>query len=183
MKILAIAASNSQTSINKKLVTFVSNRFKSEYKSEAEVEVIDLIDFEMPLYRPDREAEGGVPAPAQSFFDKIGATDVVFVSFAEHNGLYSAVYKNLFDWSSRIDQKVYQNKPMVLLSTSPGPRGASNVLQTATDSAPHFGMDVKGSVSIPSFQDNFDVDANNITNSELIAKVDEALKSLSESLG
>ena len=97
---------------------------------------------------------------------------------AEHNGLYTAAYKNLFDWASRIDQKVYQQKPMVLLATSPGGRGASNVLKIASESAPHFGMDVKATVSIPSFQDNFDVEKQELTNPDLITQIDHALQSL-----
>ena len=72
----------------------------------------------------DREAELGKPELAQQFFDKLGRGDAIMISFAEHNGSYTAAYKNLFDWTSRIDQKVFQNKPMILLATSPGPGGA-----------------------------------------------------------
>ncbi len=178
MKILAFAASNSKTSINKLLVEYVSLRLKSTLVADATIDLIDLIDYELPLYRPDRESGGGIPEEAQDFFARIGAADAVIVSFAEHNGLYAAVYKNLFDWTSRIDQKVYQNKPMVLLASSPGGRGAANVLKIAVESAPYFGMDVKGTVSVPSFQDNFDSAAGELTNVELVSKVDEALKVL-----
>ncbi|MFK7737885.1 MAG: NADPH-dependent FMN reductase [Pirellulaceae bacterium] len=178
MKVLAFAASNSKTSINKRLVSFVASRFQSTIEPNASVEVLDLIDYELPLYRPDREAEAGIPEQAQDFFGKIGSADAIIVSFAEHNGSYTAAYKNLFDWASRINQKVYQGKLMVLLATSPGGRGASNVLKIAAESAPHFGMDVKGTVSVPSFQDNFDLETGELTNPELVALVDEALGQL-----
>lgn len=64
--------------------------------------------------------------------------------------------------------KVFQNKPMVALATSPGKAGASHVLSIALQSAPHFAADVKGFLSIPSFYDNFDVEQGELTNAELI---------------
>ena len=52
MKILAFAGSNSTVSINKKLVTFASTFF-----SENEVEILDLNDYEMPIYKREIELE------------------------------------------------------------------------------------------------------------------------------
>lgn len=151
MKILAFAASNSLTSINKQFVTYAASLLEGH-----EVELVDIANYELPFYRPDREAEHGVPAKAQEFYNKITAADGLLVSFAEHNGSYTAAYKNLFDWASRINgANVYQNKPAVLLSTSPGKGGAKSVLGQAVNSAPHFGMDVKATFSLPTFQENF----------------------------
>ena len=152
MKVLAFAATNNSQSINKQLVTYATSLV------DAEVEILDLNDFEMPIYSQDREQNGGIPEQAQRFFDKIGQADAVVISFAEHNGSYTAAYKNLFDWTSRINMKVYQDKQVVLLATSPGPGGAKSVLGAATGSAGFFAMDVKGSYSLPSFFDNFDVE-------------------------
>ena len=149
---------------------------------EATIESIDLIDYELPLFRQDRETDDGIPEQAQDFFARIGAADAIIVSFAEHNGFYTAVYKNLFDWASRIDQKVYQGKPMVLMATSPGGSGAANVLKTAVESAPYFGMDVKGSVSVPKFQENFDPETGELINAVLVAKVDDVLRQLTDAL-
>ena len=118
MKVLAFAASSSSNSINKKLVTYAASLL-----SNAEVEILDINDYEMPLYSEDKEKELGQPEAAKRFFNKIGAADALLISFAEHNGSYTAAYKNLYDWTSRIDPKVYQGKPMVMLATSPGPGG------------------------------------------------------------
>ena len=87
----------------------------------ADVETLDIHDYEMPIFSAEREQQLGQPDLAKKFFAKIGAADALVVSFAEHNGTYSAAYKNLFDWTSRIDQKLFQNKPTLLLATSPGP--------------------------------------------------------------
>lgn len=102
------------------------------------------------------------------------------ISFAEYNGYYSAAYKNLFDWSSRITKKVFQDKPMVLLSTSPGARGASSVLAAATSSAPFFAGHVKASLAIPNFYENFDVEHDTLRNEEIKTKLVEAVGQLQE---
>ncbi|MBE7213580.1 NAD(P)H-dependent oxidoreductase [Shewanella benthica] len=170
MKILAFAASNSSKSINKQLATYAASLVEG-----AEVEILDINDYEMPIFSQDREEELGQPELAQNFFAKLGEADGIIISFAEHNGSYTAAYKNLFDWTSRIDMKVFQNKPMVLLATSPGPGGAKSVLAAAAGSAPYFAADVKASLSIPSFFDNFDMEKGELKNDELKQALKEAV--------
>ncbi|MEX0335107.1 NADPH-dependent FMN reductase, partial [Vibrio tubiashii] len=68
-----------------------------------------------------------------------------------------------FDWTSRIDMKVFQNKSVIMLATSPGPGGASSVLGAAQGSAPYFAADVKGALSLASFYDNFDLEKGAVT--------------------
>ena len=162
MKVLAFAASNSKQSINRQLV-----RYASSLLQNAQVEFIDINDFEMPLYSPEREETTGIPEQAHAFYQRIGQADALLISFAEHNSSYTAAYKNLFDWSSRIDMKVYQGKPVVMLATSPGGRGGAGVLGTATQTASIFGADLKGSVSVPSFYDSFDAEAERLTDASL----------------
>lgn len=173
MKVLAFAASSSTKSINKRLATYAASLL-----GNADVEVLDLNDYELPLFSQDKEAEIGSPDPAGQFFKKIGESDALVVSFAEHNGSYTAAYKNLFDWCSRIDQKVFQNKPMVLLSTSPGKGGAGSVLQAAVGSAPYFAGEVKASLSVPSFHENFDLEAGVVTNEEIRERLVAAVQAL-----
>ncbi len=173
MKVLAFAASNSKNSINKQLASYVANQI-----DDAQVELLDINDYEIPLYSEDREKELGKPQQAQEFYNKIGKADIIIISFAEHNGSYSAAYKNLFDWTSRISMQVYQNKPVIMLATSPGPGGANSVLNTATTSAPYFAANVKGAVSIPNFYENFDTEKGVLTNRELNHKISEVISSL-----
>ena len=173
MKVLAFAASNSRNSINKHLATYAASLVEG-----AEVEVLDINDYEMPIFSPEREEQLGQPQQAKDFFKKIGDADAIIVSFAEHNGSYTAAFKNLFDWTSRIDMKVYQNKAMLMLASSPGPGGASSVLAAASGSAPYFAADVKATLSIPSFFDNFDMEAGKLTNSELNEQLQQAVAKL-----
>lgn len=173
MKLLAFAASSSSNSINKQLVTYAASQVK--HNEGVVVDILDINDYEMPLFSQDKEATLGQPQQAKDFFAKLGQADAIIISFAEHNGSYTAAYKNLFDWTSRIDQKLFQNKPMILLATSPGPGGAASVLAAATGSAPYFAGEVKASLSIPSFFDNFDSEKQVLTNPELVDKLQSAL--------
>jgi NAD(P)H-dependent FMN reductase len=177
MKIVAFGASTSSKSINKQLAQY-AGKLATEIKTDIDLEVLDLNDYEMPLFSQDKEAELGQPEAAKAFFDKLGASDAIIISFAEHNGSYTAAYKNLFDWTSRINQKLFQSKPMLLLSTSPGPGGAASVLAAATGSSPYFAGDVKASLSVPSFFENFDVEQAELTNDILQTKLQEAINTL-----
>jgi len=89
--------------------------------------------------------------------------------------------KNLFDWVSRINSKVFQNKLMLILSTAPGKGGAASILSAAVESAPFYGADVKASLSVPSFFENFDVIRNRIVKAEISQKIDEAIKLFTQS--
>ena len=173
MKLLAFAASNSSKSINKKLI-----RYAVSFVDNAQVEILDINDYEMPLYSEDRETELGLPVKAKEFYRKLGEADAIMIAFAEHNGHYTAAYKNLFDWTSRIDMKVYQNKPMVILATSPGPGGASSVLAVAKASAPFFGADIRAAISVPNFYDNFDEESMASSNQELADEMKTAVRLL-----
>ena len=178
MNLLAFAASSSKKSINKQLVTYAASLVEISNGGNANVEILDLNDYELPLFSEDKEAEIGQPALAQQFMDKIADSDAIMISFAEHNGSYSAAYKNLFDWASRINPKVFQNKSMVMLATSPGASGGSNVLAAATTSAPFFKGELKGSLSVPSFYDNFDVESARIKNDDIQAQLKAVVGSL-----
>ena len=151
-KIIAFGASSSKQSINKQLATFAANQFQN-----VSVEILDLNDYEMPIFSVDKEKENGIHPLAQEFYCKLGSADLIIISFAEHNGNYSSAFKNILDWTSRINAKTFQEKPMLLLATSPGARDGSSVLEIASKRFPFQGGIVKGSFSLPSFYENFDV--------------------------
>jgi chromate reductase len=88
------------------------------------------------------------------------------------------VVKTGWDVTSRINPKVYQSKPMVLLATSPGEGGGSNVLSTAMNSMSFFDGIVKGSFSLPSFYDNYDIENNVVSNEELATKLKKEVESI-----
>lgn len=173
MKIIAFGASTSFNSINKALATYTANLVDG-----AEVEVLDLNDFPVPLFSEDTEKEVGRPDGAQAYLAKLESADAFVISLAEHNGTYTAAYKNLFDWASRINQQMFAHKPVVYLSTSPGPGGAQSVLAQAVGSAAFFHAEVKASVSVPSFYDVFNMETGEVTDAEIAQKLADAAASL-----
>lgn len=173
MKVIAFGASTSSTSINKALATYTAGLIEG-----AEVQVLDINDYNVPMFSEDLEKEIGQAEGAQAFLRDLAQADAFVISYAEHNGHHPAAYKNLFDWATRIDREVFKNKPAVYLSTSPGPGGAQSVLAAATGSAPFFAGNVKASLSVPNFYDVFDLDAGQVKDEAVNAQLKEAIAKL-----
>jgi len=169
MNILAFAGSTSSTSINRELVKFVLKDFQDQ-----KVNFIDLNDFSMPVFSVDLEKKG-FPDEAHRFLKAIEECDAIICSLAEHNRSYSAAFKNVFDWASRINVKVFQNKPMLLMSTSPGGYGGGNVMNTAKTFFPQFAADVKDTFSLPKFYENFDMESG-VINPDLLKELQEKIE-------
>jgi chromate reductase, NAD(P)H dehydrogenase (quinone) len=170
MKVIAFGGSNSKNSINKKLATFTASLFQN-----TTVEILDLNDYEMPLFGVDLEKKVGQHNLAQAFLDKLATADVLIVSLAEHNGNYSTAFKNILDWSSRITKNIFSDKDMLLMATSPGARGGASVLDIATNAFPRFAANVKATYSLPNFNDNFDVEKGEISNAELRKELEKII--------
>ena len=159
-KIIALGGSNSKNSINKTLAVYVAKQIEN-----TETIIIDLNDFDIPLYGIDLETIDGIPSEAIRLSELFNQADGFVVSLAEHNGSYTAAFKSVFDWLSRINSQVWNNKPMLLMATSPGARGGIGVLQSAKDKFPSMGANLIADFSLPSFFDNFS--GNDISNKEL----------------
>ncbi len=138
-KILAFAGSTREASWNKRLVKVAAEGARS---AGAEVTVIDLRDFPMPLYDGDLEASEGLPEAARRlkalFLDHQG----LLISSPEYNGGMSAVLKNAIDWVSRKEGDepglvAYKDKVAGIMGTSPGRlgglRGLVHVRQILTN--------------------------------------------------
>jgi len=173
MKIIAFAGSNSLTSINKKLVTYATTLFEN-----ADVEILDINNYEMPLFSVDREKVIGQHELAKAFLAKLAEADLIILSLPENNGNYSTAFKNLFDWCSRIQKEVFQNKPMLLMATSPGARGGKSVLEIAESNLPRYGANIQAVFSLPSFNDNFDLEKMTISNPGFDQKLKEITQKL-----
>lgn len=170
MKILAFAGSTSSTSRNRELVKYVLKSFKDD-----EINLIDLNDYEMPIFSVDREKKG-YPEEAKKFLKNIEECDAIICSLAEHNKIYSGAFKNIYDWASRIEVKVWQGKPMFLMATSPGGFGGGNVLEHAKKFFPGFGADIKETFSLQKFDENFDLEKGEISNKEFAKELQEKIE-------
>lgn len=173
--IIAFAGSNSKNSINKQLVTYTSNLLK-----DSTVSILDLNDFELPVYGIDYEHEHGIPDNAYKFLEYIKSSDGIILSLAEHNGAYATVFKNLFDWLSRIESKTFFDKPMLLMATSPGGRGGASVLEMAKNRFPFHDANIVDVFSLPFFGNNFadDTIINDEYNEQLKNLVEQFKKAL-----
>ena len=149
-KVITIAGSNSHKSINKALIAYASNLIE-----DVEIITIDLNDYILPKYGVDFEAEKGIPTAVKRLAEIINTADAFILSLAEHNGSYTAVFKNVLDWLSRLDIKIWRGRPMFLMATSPGGRGGATVLQSASAYFPFLGAKITETYSLPSFYDNF----------------------------
>jgi chromate reductase len=170
-KVLTIGGSSSKESINKALAEYTGGLM-----SNVELVKIDLNDYNLPLYSVDEETENGFGEGIVKLNQQIESADGFIVSLAEHNGAYSAAFKNAFDWLTRIEGKLWRGKPMILLATSPGARGGQSVLEIATDRFPRHNAELLASISIPSFYDNFK--EGKISNAELNEKLISAVEKL-----
>jgi len=173
--VIALAGSNSSTSINKQLVTYAGSLLKG-----IEVNVLDLNDFEMPIYSSDRETANGHPQLAKDLMELIRNSDGILISLAEYNGAYSGAFKNIFDWISRVEQKTFLGKPMLLMASSPGGRGGASVLVMAQDRFPRHDALITGTYSLPSFYNNFKDGV--IVNEELNEELKNQIQIFSKSL-
>jgi len=173
-KVLAFGASNSKASINHQLAIWAANQLPA-----VEVIEVKLDDFEMPLYNIDKEMQDGIPALAKEFKNLVEEVDGILVSFAEHNGTYSVAFKNIYDWISRISKPIWGDKPMMIMATSPGPRGGVTVLKNAQEILPHRGVKISGVFSLPSFGSNF---SDGITDPARKGEFQEQLRAFSSAL-
>jgi NAD(P)H-dependent FMN reductase len=138
-KILAFAGSTREASWNKRLVRVAAEGARS---TGAEVTVIDLRDFPMPLYDGDLEASEGLPEAARRLKALFMAHQGLLISSPEYNGGMSAVLKNAIDWVSRREGDepglaAYKDKVAGIMGTSPGRlgglRGLVHVRQILTN--------------------------------------------------
>ena len=123
--------------------------------NNVDVNVLDLNNFELPLYGIDYEIEHGIPGNAHKFLDLIKSSNGIVLSLAEHNGSYSVAFKNIFDWMSRIESNLWNDKPMLLMTTAPGGRGGMTVMNIAKEKFPFMGGNIVSNFSLPFFAKNF----------------------------
>ena len=125
-KILAFAGSSRINSINKKLVKVAA---KGAEEAGAEVTLIDLLDYPMPIYNGDLEDKDGLPEHAKSFKQILTNHDGILIASPEYNSAFPALLKNAIDWASRAESpdeprlSAYRNKVAGIMCATPGGSG------------------------------------------------------------
>lgn len=124
-RILAFAGSTRRDSWNKKLVRIA---VQAAQNAGAEVRLVDLADYPMPVYDGDLEDDKGIPEHGMKFKQMMDEHDGFLISCPEYNSSITAVLKNTIDWASRQAEgekplQCFKGKVVSLMSASPGGLG------------------------------------------------------------
>ena len=121
-KLLAMAASLRTGSYNRMLIRITAEQARA---AGAEITLVDLRDFQMPYYDGDIEESRGLPDATHRLTDLIRGHDGLMIASPEYNASIPGHFKNTFDWISRARPMPFARKPVMLMSTSPGPFGGA----------------------------------------------------------
>jgi len=122
VRLLAFCASTRKDSFNRKLFPIVVSGARD---AGAEVTVVDLDDYPMPIYNGDDEAATGMPESAVALLDILSTHQGLLVVTPEYNGFFPPLLKNTLDWMSRPDPsgqsglRHFQGKVAAISSASP----------------------------------------------------------------
>ena len=125
IKILAFSGSGRKDSYNKKVVQVAA---QGAIEAGAEVMIVDLAEFDMPIFNEDLESEKGMHPGGQKFKELLMQHDGFLISSPEYNSSYSALLKNSIDWASRQVEgekpmQAYKGKVAGIMGASPGALG------------------------------------------------------------
>lgn len=129
-KILAFAGSTRDGSFNNAIVKVAAEGAK---EAGAEVTLISLADYEMPIFNEDEEAEFGIPENALAFKALLMEHDGFLIASPEYNSSYPALLKNAIDWASRMSEgekplQAFKGKVAGIMAASAGGLGGLRVL-------------------------------------------------------
>lgn len=141
-KILAFAGSLRRDSWNKKMVKAAAEGAR---EAGAEVTILDLAEFPLPLYDGDGEKTNGLPENVHKLKDIFKQHDGFLVASPEYNAGYSGVLKNFTDWLSRPREgdkpfEIFSMKPVAAMSASPGALGGNRMLASLRSHLLHMQM-------------------------------------------
>jgi len=112
-----LSGSGRTASMNRKLLTAMAHIFTD---LGATVKIIDLNDYDMPIYNGDYEEANGVPDAAKKLIAALTACDGVFIATPEYNGCIPALLKNTIDWTTRIGLEQFSRPIYAIGSATPG---------------------------------------------------------------
>lgn len=113
-KLAFICGSLRTGSINKQLESALISRAKTH---GAEAEVVDLGDYEMPIYHGELEA----PASVKAIVEKLEGYDGIVIVTPEYNGSLPALLKNMVDWTSTVSTAWIKGQTFGIAACTPGP--------------------------------------------------------------
>lgn len=159
VNVLAFAGSTREDSVNKKLVAEAASLAE---QMGANVTVIDLRDYPMPLYDGDLDENEGIPENAKLLRQLMIQSQTILISSPDYNGSVSGVLKNTIDWATRSEKsgasrEAFKGKKFALMSASPSVSGGAKGLTHLKDIIQNIGGTViPQQVTVPKAYDAFD---------------------------
>src|SRR5205085_9825896 len=120
-KILAFAGSLREHAYSKRVLNVAVEGARA---AGADVTVIDLRDFPMPIYNADEHEANGFDENALKFQTLLSEHDGLLIASPEYNGSIPGGLKNQIDWASRKSGEfgqieVFKGKVAALITASP----------------------------------------------------------------
>lgn len=173
-RILAFSGSLRQASFNHQLVSIAAAGARA---AGAEVTLIRLSDYPLPIFNEDLESASGMPEAGAKLKQLFGEHDALLIASPEYNGGLSAALKNAIDWVSRATEKdepplkVLGGKTAAILAASPGGYGGSRGLEMLRTQLENIRIQVlENQVTIPEVHTVMDADGR-LEDKELQAAV------------
>lgn len=183
-RILAFAGSARADSYNKRLVRIAA---RAAEDAGAQVSLIDLKDYPLPIFNEDLERDEGPPENAvklkKLFLEHAG----LLISAPEYNSSITALLKNTIDWVSRRSEgepplAAYENKVAALMSASPGNLGGLRGLVHVRSILGNIGVLVlPDQVAISRAFEAFD-ESGNLKDEKQQAKLEKLAASLAQTV-
>ena len=139
VSILAFSGSARKESLNKKFLAVAVQEVKN---AGGDVTLIELSDYELPLYNGDLEDTSGLPANVRKLVDLIKGHAGLLIASPEYNSSITALLKNTIDWCSRADDDPFPGKVVAVISASPGAYGGNRSLKTTQQILLHLGCHI-----------------------------------------
>lgn len=177
-KIIAIAGSYRENSYNKRVLAIAANGAR---EAGADVTIIDLRDYPMPVYDADMQEGGAFDEHALRFQNALNNADGFIFASPEYNGSIPGGFKNAIDWASRGNDKYKMYEPVkgktaALITASPGQFGGLRCLNHLRGVMTIMGVHVlPAEIAVPFVGQKFDGDGAEMT--------DEKMRSILQSHG
>lgn len=180
-RILVFGGSLRAESYNQKLATIAA---AAATAAGAEVTLISLRDYRMPIFDEDLETADGMPENAAKLKALFAENDGLIIASPEYNSGITAALKNAIDWVSRATSEdepplsVLKGKTAAIIAASPGGYGGARSLAQLRTLFENISITVlSGQVAVPQAYEAFDADGNLVDASQA-----EGIKALAAEL-
>ena len=159
-KILAFAGSTRRESWNRKVLEVAVAGARD---AGAEVNLVNLNDFPMPIYNADWHTDNGVPETMRALRKLMMEANGIMIASPEYNTSITPLLKNTIDWlSQEVDGQpeniAFAGKVGALMGASNGAFGTIRALPHVSYILSNLGVFMLPVVAVPKVSANFDAE-------------------------